>query len=97
MSFAEGNTSTVNVRERVDALVGKYGSFIVFVWTNDPNGPCSAFSISQNNTGIDWKRLSCVKDVDNVFICPTVKDNQLYLGVCEGDIPYTSFNVKILG
>lgn len=98
MSFTEGNTTQVNYGAVVDALEGKVGSFIIFVWPESHQGPSASFSVSKNSTGIDWKWLSCVKDVNGVYIMPSTKGTALCIGLSdENSTQYTTFNVKILG
>ena len=98
MSFTEGNVSQFNLGGVVDALQNKVGSFIIFVWSDDTAGPSATFAISKNDSSADWKRLSCVKDANGVFLVPSVDADQLYIGLSdENSTDYTSFNVKILG
>lgn len=98
MSFTEGNTSTVNCGSVVSALEGKVGSFVIFVWPDASTGPSATFAVSKNDTSVDWKRLSCVKDSNGIYILPSVSGTQLSLGLSDANNnDYATFNVKVLG
>jgi len=97
MSFTEGRECKVNTGASIDALDDKFGSFLLFIWPDENStGPSAAFSVSKNSTGIDWKRLSCVKDKDGVFIVPQVNSGHLFLTL-SSNANYPFFHVKILG
>lgn len=98
MSFTEGNVSQFNTGDVVDALEDKVGSFIIFVWPDDSSGPSATFAISKNDSCVDWKRLSCVKDNNGVFLVPSVDGTHLSMGLSDpNNTDYSSFYVKILG
>ena len=97
MSFTEGNQFTLNKGELVTALDGRVGSFIIFVWTDDTSRASATFAMSKNDANVDWKRLSCVKDVNGLYICPYVDGVRICFDMNEANNDYTVFNVKMLG
>lgn len=98
MSFTIGYTTQVQCGSAIDALDDKIGSFIIFVWHDKIDGPSSTFAVSKNNQGIDWKRLSCVKDSHGLFLVPEVDGTTFSLNLNQKDsTEYSTFNVKILG
>jgi|SRR6478609_5919716 len=98
MSFTEGNTFKAQLGSVLESLRNKVGSFIIFVWPDASSGPSATFAISKNDVSIDWKRLSCVKDANGVFIVPSKEDKDICLGLSDAtNTDYTMFNVKVLG
>lgn len=97
MSFTEGNVTQVRLGESIAALDDKVGSFIVLIWPESGSGPSATFAVSKNDHCIDWKRLSCVRDENDVFIMPKVSNHGLLIHLTSDDGKYSLFNVKILG
>lgn len=98
MSFTEGNVSQFDNGGVVDALEGKVGSFVLLVWPDQSAGPSATFAVSKNESSVDWKRLSCVKDANGVFLMPSVNGTQLSIGLSDpNNTDYSSFHVKVLG
>lgn len=98
MSFTEGEQCQVNTGAAIDALDDKFGSFLLFIWPDsNSSGPSATFAVSKNDIGIDWKRLSCVKDASGVYIVPKVMGKNLFLTLSASTDDYPFFHVKILG
>lgn len=97
MSFTEGNQFTVNKGEPFTELDNRVGSFIFFVWTDDTSRASATFAVSKNDANVNWKRLSCVRDTDRYYICPSVDGTSMSFDMNEADNDYTVFNVKIIG
>jgi len=98
MSFTDGSVTQFNIDGVVDALTDKVGSFVILVWPDDTAGPSATFGVSKNDLYVDWKRLSCVKDADGVYLMPSVDGTDLCIGLSDpNSTSYTVFNVKILG
>jgi hypothetical protein len=97
MSFTNGEVCQIDTGACIEVLDDKFGSFLLFIWGETNAAPSATFGVSKNETGIDWKRLSCVKDSNGIFIVPHVNGQHLFLTLNSSTDMYPFFHVKILG
>lgn len=97
MSFTEGNVIQLSCPAGISELDDLYGSFIIMFWPENHDGPTASFAVSKNSSGIDFKRLSCVRDAAGIYINPRVDSGRFILDLSAASKLYKVFNAKILG